>query len=122
MRKLLRNNGYPKTIKHVAIDKSAVYAISVSDSLWDVQLVDGKFHLIKNVVVAYYQIRIAQSRAGACKRDSLEGTRWIWPKNWANWKGKEAQNSELKALERFVRAWPTRCGWYFKAATSGEGM
>jgi transposase len=47
---LLRYNGHPKAIEHVAIDMSADYAKGVSDNLGNAQVVYDKFHVIQNVV------------------------------------------------------------------------
>ena len=47
---LLRHNGYPKAIQHVAIDMSAAYAKGVSDNLGDARVVYEKFHVIQHVV------------------------------------------------------------------------
>ena len=49
---LLRHNGHPKAIRHVAIDMSAAYAKGVSDNLGTAQGVYDKFHVIQNVVEA----------------------------------------------------------------------
>jgi transposase len=49
---LLRNNGHPKAIQHVAIDMSAAYAKGISDNLRNAQVVYDKFHVIQNVVEA----------------------------------------------------------------------
>jgi transposase len=99
---LLRHNGHPKAIHHVAIDTSAAYAKGVSDNLGNAQVVYDKFHVIQNVVEACDQVRKAESRADAGKRDRLERTRWMWLKNRANWTEKEAQKWESIALERCV--------------------
>ncbi len=49
---LLRQNGHPKAIQHVAIDMSAAYTKGVSDNLGNAQVVYDKFHIIQNVVEA----------------------------------------------------------------------
>jgi hypothetical protein len=54
------------------------------------------------VVEACDQVRKAESRADAGKRDRLERTRWMWLKNRVNWTEKEAQKWESMALERCV--------------------
>jgi transposase len=82
---LLRHNGHPKAIQHVAIDMSAAYAKGVSDNLGNAQVVYDKFHVIQNVVEACDQVRKAESRADTGKRDRLERTRWMWLKNRVNW-------------------------------------
>jgi transposase len=74
---LLRHNGHPKAIQHVAIEISAAYAKGVSDNLGNAQVVYDKFHVIQNVVEACDQVRKAESRADAGKRDRLERTRWM---------------------------------------------
>ncbi len=61
-----------------------------------------KFHVIENLVDACDQVRKAEKRAGAGKRDWLGRTRWMWLKNQVNWTEKEAQKWESKALERCV--------------------
>ena len=99
---LLRHNGHPKAIQHVAIDMSAAYAKGVSDNLGNAQVVYDKFHVIQNVVDACDQVRKAESRADTGKRDRLERTRWMWLKNRVNWTEKEAQKWESMALERCV--------------------
>jgi transposase len=80
----LRHNGQPKAIQHVAIDMSAAYTKGVSDNLGNAQVVDDKFHVIQNVVEACDQVRKAESRSDAGKRELLERTRWMWLKNRAN--------------------------------------
>jgi transposase len=99
---LLRHNGHPKAIQHVAIDMSAVYTKGVSNNLGNVQVVSDKFHVIQNVVEACDQVRKAESRADAGKRNRLERTRWMWLKNQVNWMEKETQKWESMALERCV--------------------
>ena len=88
---LLRHNGHPKAIQHVAIDMSAAYTKGVSDNLGNARVVYDKLHVIQNVVEACDQIRKEESRADAGKRDRLERTRWMWLKNRVNWTEKEAQ-------------------------------
>ena len=99
---LLRHNGHPKAIQHVAIYMSAAYTKGVSDNLGNAQLVYDKFHVIQNVVEACDQVRKAESRADAGKRDRLERTRWMWLKKRVNWTEKESQKWESMALERCV--------------------
>jgi transposase len=99
---LLRHNGHPKAIQHVAIDMSAAYAKGVSDNLGNAQVVYDKFHVIQNGVEACDQVRKAESRADTGKRDRLERTRWMWLKNRVNWTEKETQKWESMALERCV--------------------
>ena len=77
---LLRHNGHPKAIQHVAIDMSAAYTKGVSDNLGNARVVYDKFHVIQNVVEACDRARKAESRADAGKRDRLEQTRWMWLK------------------------------------------
>jgi transposase len=99
---LLRHNGHPKAIQHVAIDMSAAYTKGISDNLGNAQVVYDKFHVIQNVVEACDQVRKAESRADAGKRDRLERTRWMWLKNRVNWTEKETQKWESMALDRCV--------------------
>ncbi len=61
-----------------------------------------KFHVIQNVVGACDQVRKAESRSNAGKREKLERTRWMWLKNRVNWTEKETQKWESMALERCV--------------------
>ena len=49
---LLRHNGHPKAIQHVAIDMSAAYAKGVSDNLGNARVVYDKFYVIQDVVEA----------------------------------------------------------------------
>ena len=99
---LLRHNGHPKAIRYAAIDMSVAYIKGVSDNLGNARVVYDKFHVIQNVVEACDQVRKAESRADAGKRDRLERTRWMWLKNRVNWTEKEAQKWESMALERCV--------------------
>jgi transposase len=99
---LLRHNGHPKAIQHVPIGMSAAYKKGVSDNLGNARMVYDKFHVIQNVMEACYQVRKAESRADAGKRDRLERTRWRWLKNRVKWTEKEAQKWESMALERCV--------------------
>jgi transposase len=96
---LLRNNGHPKAIQHVAIDISAAYAKGVSYNLGKAQMVCDKFPVIQNVLVVCDQIRKAEKRADAGKRDRLERTRWICLKNRVNWTQNEDQKWESMAHE-----------------------
>jgi transposase len=66
---LLRHNGHPKAIQHVAIDMSAAYAKGVSDNLGNARVVYDKFHVIQNVVEACDQVGTAESLAKAVKVD-----------------------------------------------------
>ena len=99
---LLRYNGHPKAIRRVAIDMSAAYTKGVASNLGNAQVVYGKFHVIQNVVEACDQVRKAESRSDAGKRELLERTRWMWLKNRANWTEKETHKWESMSLERCV--------------------
>ena len=99
---LLRYNGHPKAIQCVAIDMSVAYAKGVSDNLGNARVVYDKFHVIQNVVEACDQVRKAESRADAGKRDWLELTRRGWLKNRVNWTENGTQKWESMALERCV--------------------
>jgi transposase len=88
---LLQHNSHPKAIQHVAIDMSAADTKGVSDNIGNARVVYDKFHVIQNVVEACDQVRNAESRADAGKRDRLGRTRWMWLKNWVNWTEKDAQ-------------------------------
>ncbi len=46
---LLRHNGHPKAIQHVAVDMSAASTKGVSDNLGNARVVYDKFHVIQNV-------------------------------------------------------------------------
>lgn len=81
---MLRHNGHPKAIQHVAIDMSAAYTKGVSDNLGNAQMVYDKFHVIQNVVEACDQVRKAECRANIGKWDRLERKRWMWLKNRVN--------------------------------------
>jgi transposase len=81
---------------------SAAYTGGVIDNLGNAQVVCDKFHVIQNVVEACDQVRKAESRADAGKRDRLERTRWIWLKDRVNWTEKKGQKWESMALERCV--------------------
>ncbi|MFM2167534.1 MAG: hypothetical protein RIS79_1905 [Verrucomicrobiota bacterium] len=87
---LLWHNVHPKAIQRVAIDMSAAYAKGVSDNPGNAQVVYDKFHVIQNVVEACDQVRIADCRADAGKRDRLERTRWMWLKNRVSWTKKKS--------------------------------
>ncbi len=99
---LLRHNGHPKAIRRVAIDMSAAYIRGVADNLGNAQVVYEKFHVIQSVVEACDQVRKAESRSDAGKRELLELTRWMWLKNRSNWTDKETHKWESMALERCV--------------------
>jgi transposase len=81
---------------------SAAYAKGVRDNIGNAQVVYDKFHVIHNVVDACDQVRKAESRADAGKRDRLERTRWMWLKNRVNWTETETQKWESMALQRCV--------------------
>ncbi len=89
---LLRHKGHPKAIQHAAIDMSAAHTKGVSDNLGNARVVYDKFHVIKNVVEACDQVRKAESRVDAGKRDRLERTWWMWLKNRVNWTEKETRS------------------------------
>ena len=97
-----RHNGHPKAIRRVAIDKSPAYTKGVASNLGNAQVVYDKFHVIQNVVEACDQVRKAESRSDAGKRELLERTRWMWLKNRANWTEKETHKLESMSLERCV--------------------
>ncbi len=99
---LMRHNGHLKAIQHLAIDMSAAYTKAVSENLGNVRVVYDKFHAIQDVLEACDQVRKAESRADAGKRDRLERTRWMWLKNRVNWTEKETQKWESVAPERCV--------------------
>ena len=63
---------------------------------------NGHPKAIQNVVGACDQVRKAESRADAGKRDRLERTRWMWLTNPVNWTETETQKWESMALERCV--------------------
>jgi transposase len=67
--------GIPRRSSAWPSDMSAAYAKGVSDNPGNAQAVYDKFHVIQNVVVACDQVRMADSRADAGKRDRLERTR-----------------------------------------------
>jgi transposase len=81
---------------------SAAYTKGVIDNLENARVVYDKFHVIRNVVEACGQVRKAESRADAGKRDRLERTRWMWFKKRVNWTEKESQKWEPMDLERCV--------------------
>jgi transposase len=99
---LLRQNGHPEAIQHVAIDLSAAYAKGVSDNLGNTQVVYEKFQFIQNVMEACAQVRKVESRADAGKLDRLERTRWMGLKNRVNWTETETQKWESMYLEMCV--------------------
>ena len=74
----------------------------MSDNFGNAQVVYDKSHVIQNLVEACDQVRKAESRSNAGKREQLERTRWMWLKNRMNWKEKESQKWESMALERCV--------------------
>ena len=65
-------------------------------------MVYDKFHSIRNVVEACYQVRKAESRSDTGERELLEQTLWMWLKNRANWTEKETHKWESMSLERCV--------------------
>ena len=81
---------------------SAAYTKGVASNLGNAQVVYDKFHVIQNVVEACDQVRKAESRSDAGKRELLERTRWMWLKNRANWTEKETHKWESMSLERCV--------------------
>ena len=86
----------------MATEIGVAHVGGVRDNFGNARVVYYKFHVIQNVVEACDQLRKAESRAEAGKRDRLERTRWMWPKNRANWTTKEAQKWESVALRRCV--------------------
>ncbi len=74
---LLRHNGHPKPIRRVAIDMSAAYTKGVDSNLGNAQVVYYKFHVIQNLVGSCDQVREAESRSDAGKRELLERTWWM---------------------------------------------
>ena len=76
---------------------SAAYMNGVSDKFGNAQVMYDKFHVIQNVVEACDQVRKAESRSNARKRNQLERTRWMWRKNRMNWTEKESQKWESMA-------------------------
>jgi transposase len=99
---LLRHNWHPKAFRRVPIDISAAYTKGVASNLGKVQVVDDKFHVIQNVVEACDQVRKAENRSNAAKRELLERTRWKWLKNPAKWTENGTHNWESMSLERRV--------------------
>ncbi len=81
---LLRHNGHPKAIQHVAIDMSAAYAKGVIDNFGNARVVYDKSHVIQNVEKACAKVRKAESHTDAGKRNRLERTRWMRLKNRVN--------------------------------------
>ena len=81
---------------------SAAYIKGVSDNFGNAQVVYYKFHVIKNVVEACDQVRKAESRSNARKRNQLERSRWMWRKNRVNWTEKESQKWVSMAQKRHV--------------------
>ncbi len=99
---MLRHNGHPKAIQHVAIDIITAYTKEVSDNLGNARVMYDKFHVIQNVVEVCDKVRKAEKRADAGKVDRLERTRWIWLKNRVNLTEKKTPKWESMALERCV--------------------
>jgi transposase len=99
---LIRHNGHPKAVQHVAIDMSGAYIKGVAENLGNARVVYDKFHVIQNVVEACDQVRKLESRLDAGMRDRLERTCWMWLKNRVNWTQKEARKCVSMALERCV--------------------
>jgi transposase len=79
--RIAQYSGQPEVIQHFAIDMSAAYARVVSDNRGNARVVYDKFQVIQNLVAACEQVREAESRADAVKRDRLERTRRMWLKN-----------------------------------------
>ncbi len=102
------NNSDNLAIQCVAIDISAAYVKGVCDNFGNAQVVYDKFHVIQNFMEACDQVRKAESRSNAGKRDLLERTRWMWLKNRVNWTEKEAQKWQSMALERCVTGMASR--------------
>jgi transposase len=82
---LQRQNGHPKAIRRLAIDMSVAYTKVVASNQGKAQVMYDKFQVIQNVVEACDQVRKAESRSDAGKRELLERTRWMRLKNRANW-------------------------------------
>jgi hypothetical protein len=64
---MMRHNGHPKAVQHLAIDMSAAYAKGVGENLGNALLAYDKFHVFKNVLEACDEVRKAESRADAGK-------------------------------------------------------
>ena len=77
---LLRHNGHPKAIQHLAIDMRIAPIKVVSNNFHNAQVVYDKFHVTTNVVDACDQVQKAESRSNARKPNQLERTRWMWHK------------------------------------------
>jgi len=99
---LLRHNGQPKAIRRVEIDMSVAYAKGASGNLGNARVVYDKFHVIQNVVGAHDEVRKAESRSDAGKRELSQRTLWIWRKNRVNWAGEESWKWESKVQKRCV--------------------
>jgi hypothetical protein len=83
---LLPHNGHPKAIQYAAIAMNAAYTKEVIDSFGNIHswCTIRKFRVIQYVLECGEQIRQIASQTDAEKRNQLERTRWIWPKNQLN--------------------------------------
>jgi transposase len=95
---MLWGNGHPKAIQHVSINMIAGYAKGVSGNFGNARVVYDKFHIIHNVMKPCNQVRNAERRGAAGKRNLLERTPWMGLKSRVSWTEKEVQRWESMAL------------------------
>jgi hypothetical protein len=97
---LIRPCGYPEAIQQRGIDMQSGLHNGVGVHLRSVRLVQNRLHVIQTGVDAFGQVRRAEIRGDARRRELLGRIRWMWRKNPVNSTEKEPQRWESMGLKR----------------------
>lgn len=99
---LLRHNGHPHALTHVAIDMSAAYRKGVRDNLRHATITHDPFHVVALVGQAVDEVRRLEAREGSDDtKDSLKGAMYLFRKNPENLTEDQAEwlnDLDLKSL------------------------
>jgi transposase len=92
---LLEHNGDPRAIKQASMDMSPAYIKGAEENCRNAEIILDKFHVIRGACDAVDEVRRAESRHDAEKKERLKETMWLWRKNPEN-----LSDQEQKRLKR----------------------
>jgi len=95
---LLKHNGHPHAVTHVAIDMSAAYRKGVQDNMRNATITYDPFHVTALVSAAVDEVRRLEAREGSdATKESLKGSMYVFRKNPENLT--EGQAEQLDELD-----------------------
>ena len=94
------HEGKCSQIEEVSLDMSPAYIKGAHDQCPQATVVFDKFHVVFNANEAVNKVRKLERKMGAAEqREQLEGTRWLFRKNPANWNEKDWERYDRIDLE-----------------------